>query len=87
MTNATPKRPSKVRQFLITMLLSFSFILSIYWTFTEQGIALFLIERQVAMFDGYYYLKLTWLLTWLAIMVPCLPIAFVLGWLCDRLKL
>jgi len=85
MANSTPKRPSKIRQFLLTVILSFSVVLSAYWTFSEQSIALFLIERQVAIFDGYYYLKLTWLLTWLSIMVVCLPIAFVIGWVCDRL--
>jgi len=87
MANSTPNRSSKVRQFLILVILGFSFVISAYWTFSEQGVALFLIERQVAIFDGYYYLKLTLLLTWLSVMVVCLPVAFVIGWVCDRLKI
>lgn len=69
------------------VLLSFSSVLALYWSIAQQGIALPLIEWQAAIFDGYYYPKLTFALVWLAVLLPCLPVAFVLGWLCDRLGL
>ncbi|MEL6248020.1 MAG: hypothetical protein AAFY78_20485 [Cyanobacteria bacterium J06648_16] len=78
--------PSKLRTFLCTVVLSFSCVVSAYWTFTESGLARPLIEMQASTFDGYYYIKLTFALVWLAVMVVCLPLAFGLGWLCDRLE-
>lgn len=70
--------------FLILALLGFSFVLAIYWSFTQQGVAQMLIAWQVSLFGGYYVIA-TFLLTWLAVLVPLLPVAFVLGKLCDRL--
>ena len=87
MSNFTHKKPSKIRQFLMLVVVGFSFVLAAYWSFTQQGIALQLIEWQAAIFDGYYYIKLTFLLVWLIVLIPCLPAAFALGWLCDRLGL
>ena len=85
MTKLIHKKSTKVREFLIISMLSFSLVLTVYWYFTKQGSAFHLINWQIALFDGYYII-LTFLLTWLTILVPCLPLAFVLGKLCDKLE-
>ncbi|MEM6253571.1 MAG: hypothetical protein AAF821_11670 [Cyanobacteria bacterium P01_D01_bin.156] len=86
MTKLISSKPWKFRAFLILAMLSFSIVLAVYWYFTKQGSAFHIINWQVSTFGGYYIIT-TFLLVWLSILVPCLPVAFVLAKLCDMLGL
>ncbi len=44
--------------------------LSIYWMFDESGLVLMLHEWQAALFNGYYYTKISFLVCILLLLVP-----------------